>query len=330
MKVSRRTFVKSGIVASSGLLTNTTIPSNIFSKLYSPASNYPMVISTWDFGIKSNSKAIEYLREGRSSLEAVEAGIILVENDPEINSVGYGGRPDEDGIVSLDAAIMDWRGEAGAVAAIEGIKNPISVARLVMEKTNHVMLAGKGAQKFALKNGFKKENLLTKNSKDEWLEWKKNYSVKNGNASSKSNHDTIGMLAIDLNGNMSGGISTSGMAFKLRGRVGDSSIIGAALFVDNEIGGAAATGNGEFMMKSLASFLVVEKMREGMLPEEACEFTIKRIYAKYKKQLSPPIQIGLIAMSKNGNYGAFSLFENFEYAFSDQKNNFVIKGKYLL
>ncbi len=320
MKISRRDFVKTGSILSSGLILNYSLPQNIFSKQLSKNTE-PVVVSTWAPNLKSNAKAMEVLLSNRTSLDAIEEGIKVTEADPNDHSVGYGGLPDADGIVTLDASIMDWKGNAGSVAFIQNIMHPISVARLVMEKTDHVMLAGEGAKQFALANGFKEENLLTEEAKRTWLDWKQK-QVK------KENHDTIGMLALDKMNNMSGGVSTSGLAFKLHGRVGDSPIIGAAMFVDNEIGGAVSTGNGEFVMKTLGAFLIVEKMREGLSPQKVCELAINRIY-KSQKNLSN-INVSYLALSKSGEFGAYSLKSGFTYCFTTPTENNSYTSDFLM
>ncbi|MFA7227451.1 MAG: N(4)-(beta-N-acetylglucosaminyl)-L-asparaginase [Melioribacteraceae bacterium] len=325
MKITRRNFVKTGALVGGSLIANPFSPSNIFGR--SEGKGGLIAISTWGGTIQSSGKAIEFLRSGKNSLDAIEAGIRVAEDDPANSSVGYGGLPDEDGIVTLDASIMDWNGNAGSVAAMEGIKNPISVARLVMQRTKHVMLAGDGAKKFALENGFKEENLLTENSRKAWEEWKLK-NPRGVNRVDEHNHDTIGMLAIDKENNLSGGVSTSGMAWKIHGRVGDSPIIGAAMFVDNEVGGAVATGNGEFVMRTVGSFLIVEKMREGLSPQEACEYAIRRIYKNAKS--NKDIQIGYLAVNKQGEHGAFSLYDGFTYALASEKENIVFKSGFLV
>jgi N4-(beta-N-acetylglucosaminyl)-L-asparaginase len=325
MKITRRDFVKTGTLVSGGLIANQLSPSNIFGRQIIDGNL--IAISTWGGTIKSSEKAFEYLKAGKNSLDAVEAGIHVAEDDPTNSSVGYGGLPDEDGIVTLDASIMDWNGNAGSVACIEGIKNPISVAKLVMQKTKHVMLVGDGAKKFALENGFKEENLLTDSSRKAWQEWKEK-NPHGVNRVDEKNHDTIGLLAIDSSNNLSGGVSTSGMAWKIHGRVGDSPIIGAAIFVDNEFGGAVATGNGEFVMRTVGSFLVVEKMRDGFPPQKACELAINRIYKTAKS--NKEIQIGYLAVNKKGEYGAFSLYDGFTYALTTRKESKVVKSDFLM
>ncbi|MEP1015520.1 isoaspartyl peptidase/L-asparaginase family protein, partial [Maribacter dokdonensis] len=222
---------------------------------------------------------------------------------------GNGGRPDRDGNVTLDACIMDKDGNCGAVLAMQNIANPISVARKVMEETPHVMLAGKGAEQFAYEQGFEKTNLLTEESKQAWEEWKKTSQYKP--IINIENHDTIGMLAIDVDGDIAGACTTSGMAYKMAGRVGDSPIIGAGLFVDNEVGGATATGVGEEVVRTVGSFLIVELMRQGKSPQEACEEGVKRIIAKNKDKQD--FQIGFIAINKKGETGGYCIHPGFTY-----------------
>ncbi len=275
----------------------------------------PVIISTWKHGLAANNVAMKTLTNNGSILDAVENGVMVPEGDPNNHSVGIGGLPDRDGFVTLDASIMDSNGNAGAVCFLENIVHPISVARMVMEKTPHVMLSGEGALKFALENGFEEQNLLTPEAKKIWEKQMilKNYQP-NPNWENNPNkfHDTIGLLGIDENGDIAGACTTSGMAFKIRGRVGDSPIIGAGLFVDNEIGAATSTGMGELVMKTVGSFLVVELMRNGMSPQQAVEEAVKRIVKKvpdHKKY-----QVGYIAVNKQGETGAYCLLPGFNYA----------------
>jgi N4-(beta-N-acetylglucosaminyl)-L-asparaginase len=274
----------------------------------------PIVISTWQMGISANAAAWKVLNSGGRALDAVETGVKIPEADPKERSVGYGGRPDREGRVTLDACIMDEMANIGSVACLEHIVHPISVARAVMEKTPHVMLVGDGALQFALEQGFKKENLLTKESEKEWREWLKTSHYQP--VINVENHDTIGMLALDVHGNLSGACTTSGMAFKMRGRVGDSPIIGAGLYVDNEVGAATATGQGEEVIRAAGSHMVVEMMRQGKTPEQACKAVVERIIASQKKRGKNPleIQIGFLALNRHGEYGAYALQEGFEYA----------------
>lgn len=283
-----------------------------------PNLGLPVVLSTWSHGIAANQAAMDMLMADGSALDAVEQGVWVPEADPSIESVGYGGLPDASGEVTLDACIMGPDGNAGSVAYLKNILHPISVARKVMEKTPHVMLTGDGAYRFALDQGFEHTDLLTENARKRYEEWQssgKTYAPQ----ANWENHDTIGLLAIDKNGDIAGACTTSGMAFKHPGRVGDSPIIGAGLFVDNEIGGATATGEGEAVMKTLGSFLIVELMRQGYSPQQACEQAVNRIVAKVK--LHPHFQIGYIALNKAGETGAYAYRPGFQYALHQNGNN---------
>lgn len=282
----------------------------------------PVVLSTWD-NQAANEAAWKILKAGGKSLDAVEQGVKVPEADPDDQSVGYGGRPDREGNVTLDACIMDEKGNYGAVCALQHIKHPISVARKVMEDTPHVMLVGEGALLFAEQKGFQQENLLTEKSKQEWKEWLTTAEYKP--VANIERHDTIGMLAIDANGDCSGACTTSGMAYKLAGRVGDSPIIGAGLFVDNEIGLATATGVGEAVLKSVGSFLIVELMRQGKTPQAACEEAVMRIV--HKQANYKDIQVGYIAMSKSGEIGAYSILPGFNYALTRASGTEVVEVK---
>ncbi|GET23518.1 isoaspartyl peptidase/L-asparaginase family protein [Prolixibacter denitrificans] len=309
--ISRRKFLAGSVVATSGLLLNQKV-SAAAEKVAptTPLKGKPIIISTWRHGLPANEVAAKILVEGGRSLDAVEAGARVPEADPNIMTVGLGGYPDRDGYVTLDACIMDEKGNAGSVTFLQDIVHPVSVARKVMEDTPHVMLSGEGALQFALEKGFKKQNLLTDKAKEAWEEWKK--KSKYEPVINIENHDTISMLAIDANGDLSGACTTSGAAFKMHGRVGDSPIIGAGLFCDNEVGGAASTGMGELVMKTVGSFLVVELMRNGMSPQKACEEAVHRIAKKipgYQK-----FQIGYIAINKAGETGAYCIHPGFNYA----------------
>jgi N4-(beta-N-acetylglucosaminyl)-L-asparaginase len=321
---NRRKFLGSSILASSGLFLRTR-PMTLAP---AGATKKPIVISTWDFGKAANAGAWEVLSKQGRALDAVEAGVKIPEADPDNHSVGYGGLPDRDGHVTLDACIMDEYSNCGSVMFLEYIVHPISVARMVMEKTPHIVLAGDGALQFALDNGFKKVNLLTPESEKIWKEWLKNSKYepiinienKKYSASEKillpggpQNHDTIGMLALDASGNLSGACTTSGMAFKIHGRVGDSPIIGAGLFVDNEIGAATSTGVGEEVIRIVGSHLVVEYMRLGFPPREACKKAVERIVTR-DPQKAKNLQVGFLALKKDGSFGAFCIQKGFTYA----------------
>lgn len=317
---SRRKFLSRTTLASFSLAMSSNALSACNSRAFpiqtdSPVSLTPLVVSTWE-NLKANAAAKEIIDSGGRAIDAVEMGVRVPEADPDDTSVGYGGLPDREGKVTLDACIMDEAGNCGSVSFLQHIKHPISVARLVMDKTPHVMLSGEGALQFALSNGFQKENLLTEKSEQEWKEWLK--EAKYAPKINVERHDTIGMLAIDKKGNISGACTTSGLAFKMHGRVGDSPIIGAGLFVDNEIGGAVATGMGEAVLKSLGSFLVVELMRQGMKPQEACKEAVMRIV---RKQDYKTIQIGYLAVNKEGEIGAYCIQPGFNYALYQNSEN---------
>lgn len=288
------------------------------------AYQFPLVISTWN-NAKANAAAFEVLKNNGNVLDAVVAGIKVPEADPEDRSVGYGGRPDRSGNVTLDACIMNQYGKAGSVTYVQNFMHPIEIARKVMEDTPHVMLSGDGAEMFALSLGMKKTNLLTEISKKEYLEWKK--TSKYQPIINIERHDTIGLLAIDKDGNISGGCSTSGMAYKMEGRIGDSPIIGAGLFVDNEIGACTATGHGEYLLRTLGAFLVVELMRNGKSPQEACEEAIKRVISKHKDS-TEEYQIGLIAVNKKGEVGFHAVRKGFVTALKSKDNEILLESKF--
>ena len=326
---NRRKFIKNAGLLSTFLALN-PLKAEEFLPEENPKSKKPVVLSTWSFGVKANEEAWKILSKGGKALDAVEKGVRLVEDDPNERSVGYGGRPDRDGKVTLDACIMDEKANIGSVACLENIKNPISVARAVMEKTPHVMLVGEGAQQFAVELGFQKMNLLTPESEKEWKEWLKKSEYKP--VVNIENHDTIGMIAIDAKGNLSGACTTSGMAFKMHGRVGDSPIIGAGLFVDNEVGAATATGHGEEVVRTCGTFLVVELMRQGYSPQKACEEAVRRIHKNFmnQKRSLKDTQIGFIALNKKGETGAYCLQKGFNYAVHDGTKNVLINSQSLL
>ena len=323
---SRRNFIKTSAFASAALLINKSDATELKLNQNRFIPSKPIVLSTWNFGLKANEAAWEVLSKNGKALDAVEAGVKIPEGDPTERSVGYGGRPDRDGRVTLDACIMDENANIGSVACLEFIKHPISVARAVMEKTPHVMLVGDGAFQFALSQGFKKENLLVEASEKEWQEWLKSSKYKP--IVNIENHDTIGMIALDANGDLSGACTTSGMAYKMHGRVGDSPIIGAGLFVDNEIGAATATGHGEEVIRIAGCHLVVELMRQGKSPEDACKEAVSRVVkltTNRKKNLKD-IQVGFIALNKKGEYGSYCVQSGFNYAVYDASGNNLINA----
>ena len=287
------------------------IVSAMSTKLRAVNLNFtPMVrsISTWKT-TEANQKAGQMLDKGEHALDAAVAGVAIEEENPKNTTVGYGGAPDRTGKVTLDACVMNHLGDCGSVVAVENIVNVARLAKDVMEKTPHVMLSGKGAEEFAISEGYKKTDLLTDQSKKEWEEWLKNQDYRP--IINIENHDTIGMLCIDKNNNLSGACTTSGLAYKMKGRVGDSPIIGSGLFIDNKIGGAVATGLGEEVVKTVGSFLVVELMRQGLSPQEACEKAVKRIVSNNSQENK--FQVAYIAMNKKGEVGSYSIEPGFTY-----------------
>ena len=325
---NRRKFIKNMAVGTTALALNSFI-SEVPSLAKEPKTvNKPIVLSTWNRGIKANAEAWKILNSNGKALDAVENGVRIIEADPEDQSVGFGGRPDRDGNVTLDACIMDENFNIGAVAFLQHIMHPISVARLVMEKTPHTMLVGEGALQFALSQGFKKENLLTEKSKKEWQEWLKTSNYKP--IINIENHDTIGMIAMDVKGNLSGACTTSGLSYKMHGRVGDSPIIGAGLYVDNEVGAAVATGVGEEVIRIAGSHTIVELMRNGKSPMEACREAISRIIEVNKKRNKSlqEVQVGFLALNKEGQFGAFSIQKGFTFALYDKDGNRLDESQY--
>ena len=307
--MKRRTFLQ----------TSTLLGASLGAAAQAKTSE-PLIIATWK-NEKATIAGWNKLMETGKALDGVEAGARIPEADPNDTSVGYGGYPDRDGHVTLDACIMDHLGNAGSVTFLEGIMHPISVARAVMEKTPHVMLSGAGALKFAKEQGFKVENLLTESSKKAWEEWKK--ESKYEPVINIERHDTIGLLGIGKSGEIAGACTTSGLAFKMHGRVGDSPIIGGAVFCDDEVGGACATGLGEFVMKTLGSFLIVELMRQGKSPQQACEEAVMRIVKRYKYK---EFQIGYLALNKKGEYGAYAIQKGFNYTITKNGKTQVLES----
>ncbi len=286
----------------------------------------PIAIATWNFP-NASKKAGEILEKGTSALDAVEQGVMVEEANVKNTTVGKGGAPDREGNVTLDACIMSPSGDAGAVVYLKNNTHAVSVARKVMEETPHVMLAGEGADQFAREMGFEKEELLTKDSEKAYEEWLKKKEYKP--IINIENHDTIGMLCIDEKGDIAGACTTSGLSYKMNGRVGDSAIIGSGLFLDNEVGGAAATGMGEAIMKTVGSFLIVELMRNGKSPQEACEEAIQRII-KQNPGTYKDFQAAFIALNKKGEVGSACIHEGFSYVKYQNGKNTNTKSKFFV
>lgn len=322
--IRRRDFLKTAVVGGAALAVGS--PSEALASFQ---QSKPVVIASSN-GLQATAKAMELIKQGKDALDAVVAGVNIVEDDPNDQSVGYGGLPNEEGVVELDASVMHGpTGRGGAVASLRNIKNPSKVARLVMERTDHVLLVGKGALSFAKSHGFKEEDLLTDESREVWLKWKENMSKEDDWLPP---HDidtrgigallepfmrttgTINCNAVDMKGNISGCTTTSGLAFKIPGRVGDSPILGAGLYVDNEVGAVGSTGRGEANLLSCSSVMVVEFMRQGKSPEEACLLACKRIaqQTKMKRLLDdkgrPNFNVSFYAINKRGEYGSAAIW----------------------
>ena len=337
---NRRKFIQASAFGSAGMLFSKVAAAGpgMFS-----VKGKAVVISTWDAGLAANKAAWEILRTGGRALDAVEKGVMVTEASRSC-CVGLGGNPDRDGFVTLDASIMDEFFNCGSVAFLERIKHPISVARRVMEKTPHVMLVGSGAQQFALAEGFSlEEQKLSTAAEENYKAWLKtsNYQPPAINIENKKghgpfapqklengewNHDTIGMVAMDGQGNLSGSCTTSGAGFKMRGRIGDSPIIGAGLYVDNEVGACTATGQGEDVIRVAGAHSVVEMMRQGLSPEQACKKIIERI-VRIKKNTAKEIQVAFIAVDKQGRVGAFSIHPGFSYALRSKDMEKLVSAK---
>lgn len=327
MEVKRRTFFKWGLTGAALSILKPTKATELVTSSFETKVNGPIVISTWKHGLEANKAAWAVLSKGGKAIDAVEQAARITEADVTNRSVGIGGMPDRDGHLTLDACIMDENSRCGSVAFLEGIDHPISVARRVMDKTQHVMLVGEGAYQFAIAQGFTKIKTPLPEVKREWKKWKKeNKEVFKKPEINHENHDTIGIIAMDANGDLSGSCTTSGWAYKMHGRVGDSPIIGAGLFVDNEIGAACATGLGEAIIRVAGSHTVVELMRQGFTPQEACKKAVERIISKHKDMTG--LQCGFIAIDKKGNVGAYSVFNGFDYALRTNTEEKMVDAKF--
>ncbi len=320
----RRNFIKKAALGTIGMTAilsckeGTKETAEVVVKPKNTTLKKPVIISTWNHGLPANAATWESLHAHKPPLDAIEKGLKIPEADPKVRSVGYGGFPDREGKVTLDACIMDHNSDCGSVCFLEGIMHPISVAKRVLQNTPHVMLSGEGAFQFAKEEGFKEENLLTAEAEKDWHKWME--ESKYAPVINTENHDTISMLVLDKDGNLSGGCTTSGAAWKMHGRVGDSPIIGAGLFLDNDVGAAAATGLGEAVIRTAGSAMVVELMRQGKSPNQACKEIVERIYNKHKNHKDMPyLQVGFIALNNKGVHGAYSLRSGFNYAIHDQK-----------
>lgn len=341
--INRRKFIKNTTLSSLSIPISKIASINTSSNTI---KGKPVVISTWDAGLRANKAAWEVLSSGGRALDAVEKGVMVTESEQNC-CVGLGANPDRDGFVTLDACIMDEFSNCGSVAFLERIKHPVAVARRVMERTPHVMLVGSGAQQFAIAEGFPlEEQKLSPEAQKNYDNWLKkseykppaiNIENRQGHGpfapfkldNGEWNHDTIGMLALDTNGNLSGSCTTSGAGFKMRGRLGDSPIIGAGLFVDNEVGACTATGQGEDVIRVAGSHTVVELMRKGLSPENACKQAVERII-RIKGEKSKDIQVAFLAINKKGEVGSYAIHNGFSYALKTGKEEKLVKSKFIM
>ncbi|MBW3467342.1 isoaspartyl peptidase/L-asparaginase family protein [Arthrospiribacter ruber] len=323
---NRRSFLKTSLLGTSLMLPSGILKAGeafTFSK--KSQSQKPLILSTWEHGMPANDRAWEVLMQSGNLVDAVEEGVKVTELDMDNLSVGLQGLPDREGIPTLDASIMKGDGSCGTVAFVRQVRHPISLARRVMEETPHVMLAGEGARQFAIAQGFPmEEETLSPKAEEMYKEWKVESKYKP--IINIENHDTIGMIGIDANGKMAGSCTTSGLAFKMHGRVGDSPIIGAGLYVDDEVGAATATGLGESIIRICGSFLIVELMRQGRTPQEACEEAVRRLVAKNSKDIKD-IQAGFLAINKDGESGAFAVHPGFNFARHNQQEKVLVDSK---
>ncbi len=323
--MERRSFVKLGAV---GLAASIVKPSfagenETESPVSSAYTGGAKMISTWSHGQPANREGWKVLESGGNSLDAVEAGARQTESDVTNRSVGIGGMPDREGHVTLDACIMDWESNCGSVGFLEGIAHPVSVAKHIMQHTPHVMLVGAGAKQYALKHRFETIKTPLPEVKKEWEKWKKEQAaISKKPEINHENHDTIGLLAIDEAGRISGACTTSGWAYKLPGRLGDSPIIGSGLFVDQEVGGAVSTGLGESIIRIAGAHTVVELMRQGKSPEQACKETVERLIRKHKDMTG--LQCAFIAINTRGEVGGYSVFNGFNYALKTKDQDLLI------
>lgn len=317
----RRKFIKQTLMSSALFIPGVSQTFAQGSKSNN-AGEKPLILSTWNHGLPANAAALKKYAETNSILDAVEAGVMDTELDMSNLSVGLQGLPDREGITTLDASIMKGDGSCGSVAFVRQVKHPISLARVVMEKTPHVMIVGEGARQLAIAEGFPiEEEKLSPKAEAAYQKWKETSQYKP--VINIENHDTIGMIGIGADGKLAGSCTTSGLAYKMHGRVGDSPIIGAGLYVDDEVGAATATGLGESIIRICGSFLIVELMRQGRTPQEACEETVKRLVSKNEKNIKD-LQAGFLAINKDGEVGAYAVHPGFNFAKGGLHGNAMI------
>ena len=345
MSISRRTFLGSGAAAAAGLATASpgaaeSLATLIGADATRAVQGRAVVIASAN-GIRGVAKAYQMLGTGADPLDAAIEGVKIQELDPEDDSVGLGGLPNADGVVQLDASCMHGpTRRAGAVGALEGIATPSLVAKAIMDHTDHIMLVGEGAKRFALSMGFTEQNLLTEKSRQEWLRWRSrlnpndNWIEQEEKAAVRQTTGTINMNAVTARGDIGSVTTTSGLSWKIPGRVGDSPIIGAGQYCDNGVGAAGSTGRGEANIKVCGAFLTVEFMRQGMAPEQACLKTLERVVAATEPRLlddrgRPRFNLNFYAVTKDGRYGAASIWSGAQFAVADARGARLEKSAFL-
>ncbi|MGE4618819.1 MAG: N(4)-(beta-N-acetylglucosaminyl)-L-asparaginase [Planctomycetota bacterium] len=315
----RRNFLLQGVAAGAGLLASPGLRGQESSGSQNP--EVPVIISTWPFGEAANIEALSVLKNGGSALDAVERGVMTAEANPAITSVGFGGFPNREGEVELDAAICEGKTrDGGAVCGLTGYRHPIQVARKVMEESRHLILVGKGATSFARAQGFEEQETLSDGAREAYRKWREKHPKADGKP---EGHDTLGLVAMSTSGSMAAACTTSGMAWKLPGRVGDSPIIGHGLYADDQVGGCVATGVGEEISKICGSFLVVELMRQGATPDQAIEEALDRIINRVPANRK--IEAAFVALRRDGVTGAGSIGSGFHYAVTRGAETKVVK-----
>lgn len=344
----RRTFLKQSMMTGAAIGLGQSL--SFLETVEAATESRPVVIASAN-GLKAAAKAMDILRQGGDTLDAVIAGVRLVEDDPDDMTVGYGGLPNEDGVVELDASVMHGPTARGAgVGALRNIRHPSAVAKVILERTDHVLIVGEGALRFARAHGFKEEDLLTDKAREAWLEWKEHLSREDDWLPPHRWEDrdigqalrdyarttgTINCLALNAAGDLSGVTTTSGLAFKIPGRVGDSPILGAGLYVDNDVGAAGSTGRGEANLLNCSSMLVVEFMRQGKSPEEACLMACRRIVDKTREPRlrdndgRPLFDVKFYAINKKGEYGCAAIWSGAQYAVHTGEASALKDGAYV-
>jgi N4-(beta-N-acetylglucosaminyl)-L-asparaginase len=340
MSITRRDFLAAGATAAAGMAISAPEAAALSAAPSTAGAGRPAVIASSN-GLRGVKLAYDRIMAGEDTLDAIIAGVNIQELDPEDQSVGLGGMPNADGVVQLDASCMHGpTRRAGAVACLEDIATPSLVAKAIMDYTDHIMLVGDDARRFAIDMGFKTQNLLTERTRQDWLRWKARLNPtdywldRDGDVRIKFTTGTINMNAVNAAGDLSSVTTTSGMAWKIPGRVGDSPIIGAGQYCDNTVGAAGSTGRGEACIKVCGAFLAVEQMRLGRTPEQALLHVIERVIAMTEKRLlddrgRPRFDLDFYALRKDGTFAGASAYEGGKFAVCDASGARLVDSVYL-